>query len=86
MTIDDKPEKEIEEIVGDLNCPKDFESYRYGWENLRKAKMAGTEAQVLICLEKQPKKCTFLNIAGGYICECPLRNYIAKKLKKSPTG
>ena len=82
MTFDEELEKEIAEIVGDFQCPKNFRCYRSGFENLCKAKVAGTEAQLLICLEKHPKKCRFLNLAGGYVCECPLRVYIAKKLKK----
>jgi hypothetical protein len=82
MTIDEELEKEIAEIIGDFQCSKDFECYRSGFENLCKAKAIGTEGEVLVCLEKHPQKCKFLNLMGGYVCECPLRCYIAKKLKK----
>ena len=80
MTPNEEFEKEIAEIIGGLKCSKDFKCKKSGFENLCKAKVVGTEAQLLVCLEKQPQKCEFLNIAGGYLCECPLRNYIAKKL------
>lgn len=82
MTFDEDLEKGIAEIIRDLDCPKAFQCYRSGFENLCEAKVAGTESQVLICLEKHPQKCKFLNLPGGYVCECPLRIYLAKKLKK----
>jgi hypothetical protein len=82
MTSSDELEKELRKITDGLRCSKDFKCYRSGFENLCKAKIAGTEAQILICLEKQPQKCKFLNLVGGYICECPLRIYVSKKLKK----
>jgi hypothetical protein len=82
MTFDEELEKEIAEIVGDLKCSKNFKCYRSGFETLCRIKAAGTEEQVLVCLEKHPLKCKFLNLTGGYICECPLRTYIARKLKK----
>jgi hypothetical protein len=82
MTPNEKLEKEIAEIIGDLKCSKDFKCKKSGFKNLCKAKVAGTDAQLLVCLEKHPKKCEFFNLAAGYICECPLRIYIAKKLKK----
>ena len=82
MTFDEEFEKEVAEIISDLQCPKDFRCKRSGFKDLCKAKVAGTESQILVCLEKQPQKCDFLNLTGGYVCECPLRVYIAKKLKK----
>ena len=82
MTFDEELEKDIAKILGKLQCPKDFKCYRSGFEDLCKVKVVGTESQMLVCLEKQPKKCKFVNLAGGYICECPLRAYIAKNLKK----
>ena len=82
MTIDEEFEKEIKEIMGGLQCPKGFECYKSGFEFLCKARIAGTESQVLVCSEKQPQMCKFLDLMGGYLCECPLRIYIAKKLKK----
>jgi hypothetical protein len=82
MTIDEDPGNRIVEIIGDLRCPKDFKCVWSGFKNLCKAKVAGTESHVLICLEKQVQKCKFLNLKGGHICECPLRIYLAKNLKK----
>ena len=74
--------KEVEEIISGLQCPKDFECYKSGFENLCKAKDIGLK-NYLECLEEDPTSCTFsLSMSGLYYCECPLRIYIAKKLKK----
>lgn len=82
MTFDEAFEKKIEEIMGGQQCPKGFECYKSGFETLCKAKVVGMESQVLVCLEEHPQKCKFLDLMGGYLCECPLRIYLAKKLKK----
>jgi hypothetical protein len=74
-------EREIEEIIGEMKCRKDFVCYKSGLEVLCRAKDIGAES-FLLCLEKKPLGCKFLSIKRGYVCECPLRIYIAKKLKK----
>jgi hypothetical protein len=79
--------KEVEEIIGRLQCPKDFKCYRLGFKDLCKAKDTGLKS-FLECLEEDPRLCTFsvrilpMRMGGSYYCECPLRIYIAKKLKK----
>ncbi len=73
---------ELHEIVGEFKCPKDFVCYKSGFEILCKAKDVGRES-FLLCKEKKPWECKFsLAVDYEYICECPLRIYIAKKLKK----
>jgi hypothetical protein len=75
-------QKAIEEIIGQLDCSKDFKCYTSGFENLCKAQEVGLET-FLECLEEDPYECPFsLSFAGMFLCECPLRVYIAKKLKK----
>ena len=82
MRIKDEVTKaEIEEIIGGLECPKGFVCYKSGFEVLCKAKRVLDES-FLVCLEEYPQQCKFANLKGGYVCECPLRIYIAKKLKK----
>jgi hypothetical protein len=86
--MDQEYKKEIEEIMGVMKCPKDFKCCKLGVDVLCKAKDIGAES-FLLCLEENPPKCTFsLAVESGYIggdvceyvCECPLRIYIAKKL------
>ncbi len=75
--------KEIEEIIGQMECPEDFKCYKLGLKNLCKARDVGIKT-FLVCLEENPQKCKFSVSFGrhSYFCQCPLRVYIAKKLKK----
>ncbi len=78
----EQADKEIEEIIGQMKCPKDFICYGSGFEVLYKARDMGIES-FLECLEKNPIQCRFsLSFAYTYFCQCPLRIYIGKKLKK----
>jgi hypothetical protein len=79
--MDEKTKKELEEIIDEMQCPKDFKCYKSGFEVLCQATTIARGA-FLVCLEEDPQKCKFVNLEGGYICECPLRIYVAKKLKK----
>ena len=73
-------ENKIEEFVGKLGCPKGFRCCTEGLEGLCKAQDVGLATE---CLEENPFECPFSVPFGGlYYCECPLRVYIAKELKK----
>jgi hypothetical protein len=75
-------EKELKKIIGDLECPKGFKCCTEGLEKLCKAKKLGPDL-LLECLEESPSACQFsLHFGDRYYCECPLRIYIAEKLKK----
>ena len=80
--MDQKDKKEIEEIIDGLKCPKDFLSYKSKFDSLCNAKDIGMKS-FLLCLEENPQACKF-SIDGGdyFFCECPLRNFIAKKVGK----
>ena len=80
MEISQEQKQQIEEIISDLECPKDFECYKSGFAHVGKAKDAGIES-LLECSEENPEMCTFsLPFGYAYLCECPLRYYIAKTL------
>ncbi len=80
--MDEETKKEIEEIIGQMKCSKDFQCYRFGFEKVCKAREIGVES-FLDCLEEKPLGCKFSMLFGDtYMCQCPLRVYIAKKLKK----
>jgi len=82
MDIDPKHDEEIEKINASFKCPKNFMCYRSGFENLCKAKDWGLEGY-LLCLEEVSYNCTFASSFDPIrFCRCPLRNYIAKELKK----
>ena len=79
--MDEEHHQEIEEIMGVMKCPNGFKCYKSGLEALCKARNIGAES-FLLCWEKKPERCKFLSTADGHLCECPLRIYIARKLKK----
>ena len=80
--MEEEHKKQIEKIISGMECPKDFTCYKSGFEDLCKAKDIGIES-FLECLEENPRDCKFLLSFGyGYLCHCPLRCYIAKKLRK----
>ncbi len=78
--MDEKTKKELEEIIGEMKCPKDCKCCESGFEALCKARDVGAES-FLECIEENPLGCPFL-VPHTSLCECPLRVYIAKKLKK----
>jgi len=80
--MEEDHKKELEEIVNGLKCPKDFKCYKSGLGNLCKAKDIGLKS-FLECLEEEPRDCKFSHSFGdSYFCDCPLRVYIGKKLRK----
>jgi hypothetical protein len=73
---------DLEEIIGNMQCPKDFVCYRSEFEQLCEIKYAGTEA-FLECLQESPGDCKFSAAFGTKsYCQCPLRIYIAKRLTR----
>jgi hypothetical protein len=80
--VEQKHKQEIKKIIGRLKCRHEFRCCKMGFQDLCKAKDIGLESH-LECLEEHPFDCTF-SVAFGhsYFCHCPLRVYIAKKLKK----
>ena len=80
--MEKRHKKEIEEIIGDLKCPKDFKCYRSGFEKLCRARDTGIESY-LECLEQNPSDCTFAVAFGSsFYCKCPIRVYLSKNLNK----
>jgi hypothetical protein len=74
--------EEIEKIIEKMECPEGFACYKSGFRNLCKAKEFGIES-VLECLEENPFDCSFAHAYGHlYFCKCPMRAFIAEKLKK----
>ena len=75
-------QEDIEEMIRRVKCPKEFSCYRSGLKNLGKARDIGLESFVA-CLIADPLKCKFsIHFGGVFFCQCKLRVYIAKKLKK----
>ena len=78
----DEDWKKIEEIIGGMQCPKNFKCAEGGFERLCAAEDTGLEGY-LICLDEKPWACSFsLAFGQRHFCRCPLRVYLAKELKK----
>jgi len=77
--IDDKQVREnILEIIGRMQCPKDFHCAKNGFQNLCLARDCGMD-HYLECLADNHVPCKFAILFGElYYCQCPLRVYIAK--------
>jgi hypothetical protein len=75
-------EKEVQEIMSDMMCPKHFICYKSEFETVCQAKDIGL-TEHLACLEENPSLCPFsVSFASLYICHCPLRFFAFKKLGK----
>ena len=79
--MEEDHKEEIERLMGGIVCPKDFKCYKSKYKELCKAQIFGLES-FLVCLEED-SECKFSYAIGArYFCQCPLRFFIAKKLKK----
>ncbi len=81
LTIKEENRQEIERIISQMECAKDFICYKSGFQILCKAIDAGLES-FLRCLEPNPFVCAFsLHFGSEDYCKCPLRVYIGKNLE-----
>ena len=75
-------ERQIEEIMSSMDCPKDFECYKSGFDNICTAADRGLDTYA-DCFDEDGTTCRFkVPFGDGTFCKCPLRVYVAKNLKK----
>jgi len=80
MRADEK--KKIAEIMGTIYCTKNFQCAASDFSILCKAKDLYLDSYVE-CLEPNPHQCSFaLSARNRYYCNCALRVYLIKKLRK----
>jgi len=81
--MDETHKKRIEEILNGFQCAKDSVCYTSELKQLCKAEDIGLNS-FLLCQEQSPGDCKFSAVVfgGKHFCNCPLRVYIAKKLKR----
>ena len=80
MTEEDR--EKIQELMGGMQCPKNFKCADSGFESLCRARDFGLD-KFLECLEESPSDCPFaLPFGSTHFCQCPLRVYLAKALGK----
>ncbi len=80
--MDEEQKKQIGKILDGLQCSKGFVCYTSGQKDLCRAEDIGLDSY-LVCLENNPRGCNFFAAIYGnrHFCQCPLRVYIAKKMK-----
>ena len=82
MEITQAQKTQIEEIISKNECPKDYECYKSGFDNVCRAKIF-IDGNLVECFDKGRTSCKFSHHFGlGYFCKCPLRKYIAQNLNK----
>jgi len=78
MVIAQANRDQVEEIIKQMTCPRDFECCKSGFENLSDVGIVG-DAKMVECIEERAHSCDFgVPFGLGVLCKCPLRNYIAK--------
>jgi len=70
--ISQEHKKQIEEIIEGMECPKDFECYKPGFESLCKARII-RDGKLVECPDEQEQACHFrMPIGFGSFCKCQL--------------
>ncbi len=78
MEITQEHKGPIEQIIREMECPKNFRCYESGFEYLNKIKIIA-DGERIECLGENPLRCKFALCYGSMtLCQCSLRNYIAK--------
>jgi hypothetical protein len=79
--MEQEHQEQIEKTIAGMKCSKDFECHKSEFGNLCEANDIGVSGYI-DCLEGNLCTCRFrIHFAGGYLCHCPLRVFIAKNLK-----
>ncbi|MCK4904760.1 hypothetical protein KAS42_00755 [bacterium] len=74
--------EQIEKIMSEMKCPKDFACYRSDFKNLSMTKDTPMESFVE-CSNKDAWLCEYSFLFEScYLCKCPLKVYVVKKLRK----
>jgi hypothetical protein len=80
MEITSQQKTEIEQIIKEMDCPKEFVCYTSEFIKVGEAR-AIANGELLECLEEDGQLCRF-GLPFGYavFCQCPLRIYLASEL------
>ena len=80
--MDEEIQQKIEKIMSQMECSKGFKCKEAGFKQLCKARNTNLD-KYLECLDDNPKLCKFsLSFGYSYFCDCPLRIFIKKELRK----
>ena len=81
MEISQEHKHQIDKIMNEMDCQKDFECHKSSFENIGKTWLI-TGDHLVECPEGNKQKCSYaLPFGHMLLCKCPLRNYVAQNLK-----
>ena len=82
MEITQEHKRQIEKIISEMECPKDFECRTSDFENLGKTRLIA-DNQLVECMKEDTQLCRFTLPFGNItLCKCPLRKYIAQNFHR----
>ena len=82
MQLTEESIKEIEEIMGRIDCPFDFRCYKSRFEELCGSPMIDS-GKLVGCRHEDAEACPFsVSFGSDLLCACPLRLYIATNYGK----
>jgi hypothetical protein len=80
ISMEQDYKKQIEEIMSEMKCSRDFMCCKSGRKPLCKAK--GLPIKDFVGIEGEPPSCEFsVSFGGGYYCKCPLHVFIKNHRK-----
>ena len=82
MQLTQESIQEVETIMGEMDCPFDFQCYKSGFEDLCGSLLVDG-GKYIKCVNKKTVECKLSSLPGSeFLCACPLRLYVASKYKK----
>ncbi len=73
--------EQLEELMGKMECPKDFLCCKSNFRKLCKTEYIRAD-EFWECQDKKTQDCSFSALhTYTYLCRCPLRHYSAEKLE-----
>ncbi len=82
MELTVEQETDVQKIMAEMDCPKDFRCYESGLEGLGPVKVISDNA--VECLNAKDSFCP-MSYRFGFntmLCQCPLRRYLVSELGK----
>jgi len=80
MELTTEQETDVQKIMAETDCPRNFRCYKSGFEKLTPVKVLS--ATGIECLKARESFCR-MSVSFGMntmLCECPLRKYVALEL------
>ena len=73
---------DVQKIIGDITCPKDFLCATVDRGSFVTTDKSGLTS-LFVCLETRINACTFVDAGGEHhLCKCPIRSYLHRELKQ----